>query len=126
MYIINLHIVKQSKPEAFKNSFKNNSNYVLTFIKLFVCFAVFQAYMIFKYVYISYTFDNVKYITTVLNYTEYTGSDLILSLNVEKDFLYDGSNPILNSNSSTIFYQTIDQISDSLEIMIKVSILILK
>jgi hypothetical protein len=82
--------------------------------------------MIFKYVYISYTFDNVKYITTVLNYTEYTGSDLILSLNVEKDFLYDGSNPILNSNSSTIFYQTIDQISDSLEIMIKVSILILK
>ena len=76
--------------------------------------------MIFKYVYISYTFDNVKYITTVLNYTEYTGTDLVLSLNIEKEYLFDSSNSILNSNSTMIFYQTIDRISDSLEVMIRV------
>lgn len=81
---------------------------------------MFQAYMIFKYVYISYTFDNVKYITTVLNYTEYTGTDLVLSLNIEKEYLFDSSNSILNSNSTMIFYQTIDRISDSLEVMIRV------
>ena len=124
MYLLIKNSVKQAKPETFKNSFKNSSQYVLTLMKVVIFFSIFQAYMIFKYVYISYTFTNIQQITNVFNATEYTETDLILSLNVEKEFLYDESNPILSSVSRTVFFSTVLNISNSLENMIKVYILL--
>ena len=120
MYLFIKYSVKQAKPETFKNSFKNSSQYVLTLMKVVIFFSIFQAYMIFKYIYISYTFTNIQSITNVFNATEYTETDLILSLNVEKEFLYNENNTILSAVSRTVFFSSVTNISNSLENMIKV------
>ena len=76
--------------------------------------------MIFKYVYITYTFNNIQQIAKVFNATEYTETDLILSLNVEKEFLYDGSHTIFINDANSVFFKTVTGVSGSLESMIKV------
>ncbi len=77
-------IAKFKQKNEYKQSIRTSSEYLLIFFKIFIFFLVFQAYMAFKYAYITLGMQNLNHFTDVFNVTQYSQSDLILSCNVAK------------------------------------------
>jgi hypothetical protein len=115
-------IAKFKQKNEYKQSIRTSSEYLLIILKIFIFFFIFQAYMAFKYVYITMGMQNLNKFADVFNITQYSQCDLILSTNVAKQFYMDRTVPILNStNTEKIFQQNIINISDKTEEMIKVT-----
>jgi hypothetical protein len=79
-----LMIGKLNQKNEYKQSIRTSSEYILILVKIIVFFFIFQAYMIFKYIYIDTAMKNVQHFTDVFNVTQYSQSDLVLSLNIAK------------------------------------------
>jgi len=77
-------IAKLKQKNEYKQSIRTSSDYLLIIFKIMIFFFIFQAYMIFKYIYINTGMKNIDHFTNVFNVTQYSQSDLILSLNVAK------------------------------------------
>lgn len=115
-----INIAKFKQKNDYKQSIRTSSEYLLIFIKILIFFAIFQAYMTFKYVYITYSLKNINYFTTMFNDTQYCQSDLILSLNTAKQYYFNSSIPIYNTTETRkVFQNNIIQISNQMETMLK-------
>jgi hypothetical protein len=77
-------IAKFKQKNDYKQSIRTSSEYILIFIKIFVFFFIFQAYMTFKYIFIAYGMSNMSHFTDVFNITQYSQTDLVKSIDVAK------------------------------------------
>jgi hypothetical protein len=105
----------------YKQSIRTSSEYLLIFIRIGIFFFIFQAYMTFKYVYITFGMENMNHFTNVLNQTQYSQSDLLLSTDITKQYFFDPSILMYNqTNTNDILKSTIININNGVEDMIKV------
>ncbi len=77
-----IKIVKQKT--EYKQSIRTSSEYLLIFVKIGIFFFIFQAYMTFKYVYISFGMTNMNKFTDVFNTTQFSQTDLLLTADITK------------------------------------------
>ena len=120
-----INIIKFKTKNEYKQSLKSSSEYLLNYVKMVIFFIVLQAYMIFKFLYNGNNMKNINKFTDVFNVTQYSQSDIILSLDVVKSFLYDNTYPIYNETDPTkildIFTYTFLSLSDTFENLVIVS-----
>lgn len=79
-----INIAKFKLKNEYKQSTRTNSEYVLIFIRIFLFFIIFQAYMVFKFIYVSDGLTKIDHFTGVFNTTQYAQSDIIISANIAK------------------------------------------
>ncbi len=120
-----INIIKFKTKNEYKQSLKSSSEYLLNYVKIVIFFVVLQAYMIFKFLYNSNNMKNINKFTDVFNVTQYSQSDIILSLDVVKSFLLNNTYPIYNETDPDkirdIFIYTFLSLSDTFENLVIVS-----
>ena len=120
-------ISKFKQKNIYNQSINSNKTYLTIFIGIILFFLFFQAYFIFKYLYTKSNLSHINHFVDVHNITHYSECDLILSYNVAKSFFFEPTIPILNNtNTSIIFQNTLTNLSDSLESLIKTTYLKMK
>jgi hypothetical protein len=82
LFIFKNYLVKLKN--EYKQSTRTNSEYVLIFVRIFLFFLIFQAYMVFKFIYVSDGLTKIDRFTGVFNTTQYAQSDIIISANIVK------------------------------------------
>ena len=109
-------ITKFKQKNDYKQSIKNSSEYLFSFIYITLFLTFIEAYMSFKFFYVGYVMSNIKNFDDVFNITHYSESDLIITTNIYKSYYYDSSIPILNSTDTlSLFYLNTLGISDTIE-----------
>ena len=117
-----INIVKFKTKIEYKNSMQSSGEYLINYIKLLVFFIIIETYMGFKLLYYYYYMNNMSKFTDIYNLTQFCQSDIILSLDVMKSYLFNKSIPILNENDThKIVHDTIIKISDSFEDLFRIS-----
>jgi len=111
-----INIIKFKTKNEYKNSLQSSGEYLMNYIKIIIFFIVFEGYLSFKTFYNNNNCKNLTRFTDIYNITQYSQSDIILSLDVLKSFLYDDSIYILNnSDTETVLKNTFIDISNSFE-----------
>jgi hypothetical protein len=77
-----IHLVKQKTD--YKQSIRTSSEYVVIFAKIGIFFFIFQAYMTFKYIYVTFGMTNMSHYTDVFNATQYSQTHLLLAIDITK------------------------------------------
>ena len=109
-------ITKFKQKNDYKQSIKNSSEYLFSFIYITLFLVFIEGYMTFKYIYVNNVMSNIKNFDDVFNITHYSESDLILTTNVYKSYYYNSSIPILNDTDTlSYFYINTLGISDTIE-----------
>ena len=101
-----INIVKFKSPNEHKLTGNRDKTNIIVFMQLTFFLIFCNAYIIFKF---CYTYDNIQNISRfidVFNTTHNTHTDLILSIDVIKSYLFDDSIPIFNrKNKEEIFHE---------------------
>jgi hypothetical protein len=87
MILISLNVIFNNlvkQKTDYKQSIRTSSEYVLIFVKIGIFFFIFQAYMTFKYVYVTFGMTNIDRFTDVFNITQYSQTHLLLSIDISK------------------------------------------
>jgi hypothetical protein len=94
---------------------KENSFFGI-FIGMFVFLFIYLIYFICKYINFKGRMDKIFHFVTFYNKVNYAHSDLLLSFNIMKSYLYDKNIPILNQkNTQEQFINSFLSISDKIE-----------
>ena len=120
-----INIIKFKAPNDYKTKNKHNKEQLRNYIKLVLYFILIEAYLIFKFIYANYYVDNVKKFLDVFNITYYSYVDIIINIDLSKQFIYNKSIPIFNHKHSddivdkeSPFYEMFYEITSSFESMI--------
>jgi len=77
--------------------------------------------MAFKFTYFHLSFNNVYYFSDIYNSTQYLQTDLLLTVDINKQYLVNNNDDIyLQSNTQTIFEDKLLSIGNSFQDMIMV------
>ena len=109
-------ITKFKQKNDYKQSIRNSSEYLFSFIYITLFLTCIEGYMTFKFFYVRNIMSNIKNFDDVFNITHYSESDLIITTNIYKSYYYNSSIPILNSTDTlNLFYLNTLRISDVIE-----------
>ena len=114
-----INIIKFKAQNESKVSRNKDKLSIINYIKLICFFVICNAYMIFKFSFTYSNIHNMSKFTDVYDISHSTHTNIILSIDILKSFLFNNSIPILNqSNTFDQFLETFYDESDSLEKMI--------
>jgi hypothetical protein len=120
-----INIVKFKALNETKKKDKYNKEQLRDFIKLLIFFALIEAYIIFKFFYSRNYIENVKKFLDVFNITYYSYVDIIINIDLSKQFIYNKTIPIFYHKNSeegidkeSHFYSTFYSIANSFEEMV--------
>ena len=101
-----INIVKFKSPNEYKLNRNKDKTNILIFMKVTIFLIFCVGYMIFKFCYTYANIQNISKFTDVFNTTHTTHTNIILSIDVLKSFLFSESIPIFNNIDKTeILYQ---------------------
>ena len=114
-----INIVKfKSRAEGRTNANKDKTH-LLNYLKLVIFFAIFLAYMIFKFTYSDINIKNISKFIDVYEVTQSCHNSTILYVDIIKSYLFNNSIEILkNNDTDEVFETTYKSISDGFELMI--------
>ena len=95
-----INIIKFKAPNEHKLTGNKDKANVIIFIQLTLFLLFCNAYIVFKFCYTYNNIQNISKFTDVFNTTHMCHSNLILSIDVLKSFLFDDSIPIFNQNTT--------------------------
>ena len=120
-----INIIKFKAPYDYKKRGKYNKEQIKDFIKLVIFFVIIEAYIIFKFFNARNYVENIKKFLNVFNITYYSYVDIIINIDLSKQFVFNRTIPIFyNQNPSTginknsPFYSMFYSITTSFENMI--------
>ena len=120
-----INIIKFKAPNDYKAKGKHNKEQLRDFIKLVLFFVIIEAYMIFKFFYSRNYIENTKKFLDIFNITYYSYVDIIINIDLSKQFIYNKTMPIFyykNSETSidreSPFYSMFYNLANSFEEMI--------
>ena len=117
-----INIVKFKTKIEYKNSMQSSGEYLINYIKLLIFFIIIECYMGFKLLYYYYYMNNMSKFTDIYNLTQYCQSDIILSLDIMKSYLFNRSIPILNENDThNLLHYRMVNLTDSFEDLFRIS-----
>ena len=91
------------------------------FVKIGIFFFIFQAYMTFKYIYVTFGMTNMNHYADVFNVTQYSQTHLLLGINVAKQYYFDPNILIFNNtDTNKVFSESLININNEVENMIQV------
>ena len=91
-----INIIKFKASNDYKTKGKQNKEQLSNYIKLVFFFILIEAYIIFKYCYSNNYVNNVKKFLYVFDKTYYSYIDIIINVDLSKQFIYNRSIPIFN------------------------------
>ena len=91
-----INIIKFKSPNEYKLSGNKDKTNILIFIKMTVFLIFCNAYMVFKFCYTYQNIQNISKFTDVFDIMHTTHTNIILSIDVLKSFLFNNSIPIFN------------------------------
>jgi len=113
--------IQKFTKQIHKKSYKSNTDYLVLLLRIFGFFIFFQAYMAFKFTYYQYSMKNVSYFSDIYNSTQFMQTDVVLTVDVHKQYFYDINMPMLSSfETKSIFDKRVLNIGNTFEEMIKV------
>ena len=113
-------ISKFKSRNQYNQSINSNKTFLSIFIGIIFFFIIFECYFVFKYVYTKQNLSHIYHYVEVHNITHYSECDLVLSYNIAKSYFYNKEIPILNeTDTQTIFQNTLSNLSDTIESLIK-------
>ena len=120
-----INIIKFNAPNDYKTKGKHNKQQVRDYAKLVIFFVLIEAYIIFKFFYTRNYIDSVKKFLYVFNITYYAYVDIIINIDLSKQFIYNKTMPIFYYKNSekgidkeSPFYTIFYDITKSFEQMI--------
>ena len=120
-----INIVKFKALSDYKTKGKSNKEQLHDYIKLIIFFILIQVYIIFKFFYSRNNIENVKKFLDVFNITYYSFVDIIINIDLSKQFIYNRTMPIFyyknnerGIDKESAFYTTFYNITNSFEEMI--------
>ena len=120
-----INIVKFKAFSDYKTKGKSNKEQLHDYIKLIIFFIFIQVYIIFKFFYSRNNIENVKKFLDVFNITYYSFVDIIINIDLSKQFIYNRTMPIFyyknnerGIDKESAFYTTFYNITNSFEEMI--------
>ena len=121
----NLFLVKFKASNDYKSKGKSNKEQLPDYIKLVIFFVLIQVYIIFKFFYSRNYIESVKKFLDVFNITYYSFCDIIINIDLSKQFIHNRTMPIFYHKNSEMgidkespFYTTFYNIANSFEEMI--------
>ena len=122
---INIVKFKASNEYKTKSKSKNNKEQLRDYIKLVIFFVLIQVYIIFKFFYSKNNISSVKKFLDIFNITYYSFVDIIINIDISKQFIYNRTMPIYYHKNNergidkeSAFYTTFYNITNSFEEMI--------
>ena len=91
-----INIIKFKSPNEYKLNGNKDRKNILIFIKMTVFLIFCNAYMVFKFCYSYQNIQNISKFTDVFDIMHTTHTNIILSIDVLKSFLFNNSIPIFN------------------------------
>ena len=120
-----INIIKFKAFNDVKTKRKRNKEQLVNYIKLVIFFALIEAYIIFKFFYSRNYLESVKKFLDVFNITYYSYADIIINIDLSKQFIYNRTMPIFyhknderGIDANSAFYNTFYRITNSFEQMI--------
>ena len=120
-----INLIKFMAPNNFKKKNKYNKEQIRDFIKLVIFFILIESYIIFKFFYARNYIDDVKKFLDVFNVTYYSYIDIIINIDISKQFIYNKTIPIFYYTNSekgidkkSPFYSVFYNITNSFEEMV--------
>ena len=120
-----INIVKFKASNDYKSKGKSNKEQLPDYIKLVIFFVLIQVYIIFKFFYSRNYIESVKKFLDVFNITYYSFCDIIINIDLSKQFIHNRTMPIFYHKNSEMgidkespFYTTFYNIANSFEEMI--------
>ena len=122
---INIVKFKATNEYKTKSKSKNNKEQLRDYIKLVIFFVLIQVYIIFKFFYSKNNISSVKKFLDIFNITYYSFVDIIINIDISKQFIYNRTMPIYYHKNNergidkeSAFYTTFYNITNSFEEMI--------
>ena len=120
-----INIIKFTAPNKYKKNTKNGKKQIRDFIRLIIFFIIIESYIIFKFFYEKNYIDNIKKFLDVFNITYYSYVDIVINIDLSKQFTFDKTipifyykNPETGINKESPFYSMFYNITNSFEQMI--------
>ena len=120
-----INLIKFMAPNNYKKKNKYNREQIRDFIKLVIFFILIESYIIFKFFYARNYIDDVKKFLDVFNVTYYSYIDIIINIDISKQFIYNKTIPIFYYTNSekgidkkSPFYSVFYNITNSFEEMV--------
>ena len=120
-----INIIKFKAPNDYNKKRSYNKKQIRDFIKLVLFFALIEIYIIFKFVYSKNYIENAKKFLDIFNITYYSYVDIIINIDLSKQFIYNKTMPIFYYKNSergidedSPFYSMFYNVSKSFEEMI--------
>ena len=95
-----INIIKFKAPNDYKKKGSTNKKQVRDFIKLVCFFVLIEAYIIFKFFYSRNYIEDTKKFLDVFNITYYSYVDIIINIDLSKQFIYNKTMPIFYTKNS--------------------------
>ena len=97
-----INIIKFKSSNEYRKKRKHHKEQIKDFIKLLTFFIIIEIYITFKFFYERNYVENVKKFLDVFNVTYYSYVDIIINIDLSKQFIYNKTIPIFYySNSET-------------------------
>ena len=114
-----INIIKFKARNDYKTSVNKDKTHLLNYLKLVIFFAIFEAYMIFKFYFSLVNIRNISKFVIVYNVTQNCQTSTLSNVDVVKSYLFNKSIYLYEEKNSTkVFYDTYKSISDKFEEMI--------
>ena len=120
-----INIIKFKATNDYNKKGSHNKKQISDFIKLVLFFALIEIYLIFKFVYSNNYIEDTKKFLDIFNITYYSYVDIIINIDLAKQFIYNNTMPIFYYKNSergidedSPFYSMFYNISKSFEEMI--------
>ena len=120
-----INIIKFKAPNDYKKKGSHNKEQIRDFIKLVFFFVLIEAYIIFKFFYSRNYIEDTKKFLDVFNITYYSYVDIIINIDLSKQFIYNNTMPIFYYKNSETgidehspFYDMFYTVSENFEQMI--------
>ena len=95
-----INIIKFKAPNDYKKKGSTNKKQVRDFIKLVCFFVLIEAYIIFKFFYSRNYIEDTKKFLDLFNITYYSYVDIIINIDLSKQFIYNKTMPIFYTKNS--------------------------
>ena len=120
-----INIVKFKASNDYKSKRKSNKEHLYDYVKLVIFFVIIQVYIIFKYFYSRNNIGSIKKFLDIFNITYYSYVDIIINIDLSKQFIYNRTMPIFyyknnerGIDNDSAFHTTFYNITNSFEEMI--------
>ena len=96
---------KNTNISSYQKFSAQNSNILLSFIKLIIFFMIIQIYLVCEYIFFTFSTNKLILHAEIANLTEYTHIKLIECNDISKSFLFKDDIPIYNETNTTKVYK---------------------